>query len=248
MTSIHRPCRSAIARASSARTTGLTSLAARFDRVRAMFAPSPMISPRSAAVVSAAASAPGAMRISSSRTGGARLDVVAVDRPRVVGALDDAARDELGGGRRVAAERVGERGQPDREALDGPAAEPPLGRGRDPDDDLAIERRRVAEADDEQPARRELAAGARARSRSACRSARRTRRAPGARRRRAGRARRAGRRRRARGDGDDEDVGGHVPRLVGDDTKLHGCRVLRKGAAERRRGVARRRAGRWPPV
>ena len=70
MTSIHRPCRSAIARASSARTIGLTSLEARFDSVRAMFAPSAMISPRSAAAVSAAASAPGATRISSSTMGG----------------------------------------------------------------------------------------------------------------------------------------------------------------------------------
>ena len=65
-----RAC-SATARASSARTSGLTSLEARFDSVRAKFAPSPMTMPRSAAVVSAAASAPGAMRISSSRTGGA---------------------------------------------------------------------------------------------------------------------------------------------------------------------------------
>ena len=70
MTSIHSPCSSAIARASSARTAGLTSFEARFDSVRAMFAPSAMISPRSAASASAAASAPGAMRISSSTIGG----------------------------------------------------------------------------------------------------------------------------------------------------------------------------------
>ena len=71
ITSIHRPCCSAMARASSASTTGLTSFEARLDRVRAMLAPSAMITPRSAARVRAAASAPGAIRISSSRTGGA---------------------------------------------------------------------------------------------------------------------------------------------------------------------------------
>ena len=59
MTSIHRPWRSAMARASSARTIGLTSFEARLDRVRAMFAPSAMMSPRSAAAVRAATSAPG---------------------------------------------------------------------------------------------------------------------------------------------------------------------------------------------
>ena len=46
-------------------------LIARLDRFRAMVAPSAMITPRSAARVRAAASAPGAIRISSSRTGGA---------------------------------------------------------------------------------------------------------------------------------------------------------------------------------
>ena len=69
ITSIHRSCRRAIARASSARTSGLTSLEARLDRVRARAEPSAMTMPRSAALVSAAASAPGAMRISSSGTG-----------------------------------------------------------------------------------------------------------------------------------------------------------------------------------
>ena len=43
MTSIQRPCFSASARASSARTSGLTSFAERFESVRAQFAPSPMI-------------------------------------------------------------------------------------------------------------------------------------------------------------------------------------------------------------
>ena len=71
ITSIHSPCFSAMARASSARTAGLTSFEARLERVRATFAPSAMTMPRSAAFVRAAASAPGAIRISSSRIGGA---------------------------------------------------------------------------------------------------------------------------------------------------------------------------------
>ena len=71
MTSIHRPCFSAMAHASSARTSGLTSFAARLARLRAVLAPSPMITPRSAARLQAAASASGAMRISSSIAGGA---------------------------------------------------------------------------------------------------------------------------------------------------------------------------------
>ena len=48
MTSIVRPASSAIARASSARTCGVTSLAARLASRRATLAPSPMIRPRSA--------------------------------------------------------------------------------------------------------------------------------------------------------------------------------------------------------
>ena len=83
-------------RASSARTCGVTSLAARFDSRRATFAPSPMIRPRSAAFASAAASPPGAIRISSSRTGGGAVAVLAVDRLGLEAALDHAARDELG--------------------------------------------------------------------------------------------------------------------------------------------------------
>ena len=70
-TSIQSPLASAMAVASSARTCGVMSLAARFDSRRAMFAPSPMIRPRSAAFDSAAASPPGAISTSSSRTGGA---------------------------------------------------------------------------------------------------------------------------------------------------------------------------------
>ena len=70
MTSIQRPWAAAIARASSARTCGLTSLAARFASRRVRFVPSPMITPRSAAAARAAASRSGATRISSSRAGG----------------------------------------------------------------------------------------------------------------------------------------------------------------------------------
>ncbi len=79
MTSIHRPCFSATARASSARTAGLTSLADRFERERARFAPSPMTMPRSAARFADAVSPPGAMRISSSSSGRSGRDVVAVE-------------------------------------------------------------------------------------------------------------------------------------------------------------------------
>ena len=70
-TSIDSPLAAAISLASSARTCGVMSLAARFDRRRATFAPSPMIRPRSAAFASAAASPPGAISTSSSSTGGA---------------------------------------------------------------------------------------------------------------------------------------------------------------------------------
>ena len=70
MTSIHRPCFLARVYASSARTSGLTSFDERLESVRAMFAPSPMITPFSAAFDSAAASSPGATRISSSSSGG----------------------------------------------------------------------------------------------------------------------------------------------------------------------------------
>ena len=102
MTSIHRPCCSAIARASSARTAGLTSLAARLESVRAMFAPSPMIDARARRPrVSAAASAPGRDEDQLVEDRRRRVDLVAVDRPRVVGALDDAAGDQLGRDRRV---------------------------------------------------------------------------------------------------------------------------------------------------
>jgi hypothetical protein len=71
MTSIQSPCFSASARASSARTIGVTSFAERFEIARAQFVPSPMTTPRSAARVGAAASSPGATSSSSSSCGGA---------------------------------------------------------------------------------------------------------------------------------------------------------------------------------
>ena len=70
ITSIHSPCFLARVYASSARTSGLTSFEARLASVRAVFAPSPMITPRSAAFLRAVASSPGAIRMSSSRAGG----------------------------------------------------------------------------------------------------------------------------------------------------------------------------------
>jgi len=70
MMSLHNPCFSAMARASSASTLGLTSFEARFASVLASFSPSAMITPRSAAARSEVASPPGATRISSSRAGG----------------------------------------------------------------------------------------------------------------------------------------------------------------------------------
>ncbi len=221
MTSIHRPCFSAIARASSARTAGLTSFEARLESVRAMFAPSAMTMPRSAAVVRAAASAPGAMRISSSRIGGDRVDLVAIDRPRVVGALDDASGDQPGRDRGVSVEAIGERRDPDREALDRSTAEPPFRRGRDPPDGLAVERRSVAETDRQDPSARGLATG---RQRGRIALARelperdeRLELTAGPPVELAERAVEG----RLGGDGHDEDIRGHVPRLIGDDTKLH---------------------------
>ena len=75
-TSIHSPFRLAIAAASSARTSGLTSFDARLASVRAVFAPSPMIRPRSAAAASVLVSPPGTTTISSSSTGGADSTLV----------------------------------------------------------------------------------------------------------------------------------------------------------------------------
>ena len=110
-----------MARASSARTSGLTSLAARLDSVRAMFAPSPMITPRSAA---------GRQR---GGVGAGRDEDQLVERPA---APHRPRRGRSSPGRtsprrrrgrrarhglRVTVEPVDQRGQPDREPVDRPA-------------------------------------------------------------------------------------------------------------------------------
>jgi hypothetical protein len=52
------------------------------------------------------------------------LDLLAVDRVRLVRALDDAARDELGDDLRSAVEHAGERCEPERDPADLAAGEP----------------------------------------------------------------------------------------------------------------------------
>ena len=215
MTSINRPCCSASARASSARTIGLTSLAARFARPRARLAPSPMICPRLAPARTAAASPPGTIRISSSTRGGAEIvpqsprpaaswagavvGACLVDGLRVVRAFHDTACHELAGQRGAAVQpgRVGERAQPDRHRVDGPAAQASLGRGADVDDALAVEGRGIADPDGQERDRRAAPRSSRGTSRSACRSVPGTPPASGVLRRPVDRAHRAGRRTRA---------------------------------------------------
>ncbi len=68
--SIWRPCRLARSVASSARTSGLTSLADRCDSRRVALPPSPMIRPRSAAALSRATSPCSTTMVSTSSTGG----------------------------------------------------------------------------------------------------------------------------------------------------------------------------------
>ena len=93
-TSIESPLAAAISLASSARTCGVTSFAARFDSRRATFAPSPMIWPRSAAFVSAAASPAGGDQHQLVEDRRRRVAVLAVDRLGLEAALDHAPRDE----------------------------------------------------------------------------------------------------------------------------------------------------------
>ena len=86
-----------MARASSARTFGLTSLDERLASVRARFAPSPMIRPASGRLRQCGRV--GARRdedqlVEDRRRG---VDLVAVDGRRLVRPLDDAARDQLRG-------------------------------------------------------------------------------------------------------------------------------------------------------
>ena len=123
--------------------------------------------------------------------------------------------------------------------MDGAATEPPLGRCRDAQDDLAIQRCRVTQPDRQEPSARGLATrGERAHIALAGQLAERDERLDLA----AGPPIELAERAvedRLGGDGDDEDVRGNVPRLVGGDTKLHGYGSLRKRAAERHRGTAR---------
>ena len=93
----------------------MTSLAARFASRRATLAPSPMIRPRSAACSARLRRRPAHQQhelVERRRRG---VAVLAVDRLGLEGALDDAARRQLGGQRRVAAEAAGDRGEPDRQ-------------------------------------------------------------------------------------------------------------------------------------
>ena len=172
-----------------------------------------------------AASPPGATRISSSSVGGADSVLVAVDRLGVVRALDDAARHELGDEPRRRRRAASTPASGASQTASARTGRPPRRRSAaaaDAHDDLAIELRR--------PRPRRPPAGGR----------------PAARRR--GESRRvalAGQllevgqgpelpagspvqlvertlEGRVPHDGDDEDVGLDVPGLVGDDTKLHG--------------------------
>ena len=112
------------------------SFAERFESDFAWFAPSPMITPRSAAFCERRRVGAGRdedQLVEDRRQSAvADLDVpVAVDRLRLEAALDDAAGDELGDRLDVAVEDVAERRQPDREACGhGPAGEPVLRRRR----------------------------------------------------------------------------------------------------------------------
>ena len=151
-----------------------------------------------------------------------RVDLVAIDRPRIVGALDDAPGDQAGRHGCVPVESIGERRDPDREALDRSTAQPALGRGRDPPDGLAIEGGRVTETDRQDASARGFAArGQRRRVALARELPERDERlelTAGTPIDLAERALEG----RFGGDGHDEDIRGHVPRLIGDDTKLHG--------------------------
>ena len=115
--------------------------------------------------------------------------------------------------------------------MDGPAAQPSLGRGGDPHDGLAVDRGGVPETDRQHPTALRLAAGRQGRRVAlAGQLAERHERGELA----AGPAIDLGQlaiERRLGGDGHDEDIRGHVPRLIGDDMKLHGWGVLRERTA-----------------
>ncbi len=150
------------------------------------------------------------------------LDVVEIDRARVVAALECAAGDHLGGGRSVAIERVGQRRDPDGQPTDDATGQPSLHGGGDPHDRFTVHGLGLAEADGQQPVRGDLpgrghgggeplaadlperdegldlAAGAPVEFAQGTIE------------------------RGFPGHGDDEDIRGHIPRLIGDDADLHG--------------------------
>ena len=141
MTSIHRSCFSAMARASSARTAGLTSFEARFDSVRAISEPSAMIRPRSAAFVERGRVGAGRDQDELVEVRQGQVDLVAVDGPRVVRALGDAARDQLGAAAAASPPSASMSGSS--QTASRWTVRPPRRRTRgrpDPDDDLAVDR------------------------------------------------------------------------------------------------------------
>jgi hypothetical protein len=149
------------------------------------------------------------------------LDRLAVDRPGFVTALDHAPGDELGDGRCPTLQGIRERREPERQACHRPAAEASLRGRRDVMDGLPVDLRRLADRDRQQPARRQLAGRGQGHRVALGRQL-------------------AERRERPElatappvdliedtveggfaDDGHDQDVGRHVPRLLGDDTNAH---------------------------
>ena len=147
--------------ASSASTSGETSLAARLREVARPVAPSPMIRPRSAAAREGrpVASAPGATRISSSRLRRRRA------RPPRGRSPADRTSPRRRRGRparrppRCRPRDVGERRQPERHSADLAPAQPALGGRGDMDHGLAIDRRRGTRGNRQDPPDRQLAGG-----------------------------------------------------------------------------------------
>ncbi len=255
-------------RASSARTSGLTSLAARLARRRVRLVPSPMMTPRSAAAARATAIRSRGHQDQLVEGGRRRLRRGAVDGGRIEAPLDDAAREQLDAAAAPPSSAAARSpiqiasawtGRPREAALDGRpqvhdglAVE--LGGGPGPDRQEAADRqvagrgegRRVPRAD-------ELAEGGLGAQLAAAAPVEL---AEGALEGGLGR------------DGDGQDVGPDVPGLVGDDAQLHasggscadggvgagrgpaGCgqstpRV--RAAGRPRRGRRRRAGGRGPP-
>ena len=159
MTSIHRSLRSAIARASSARTSGVTSLAARLDSVRALFAPSPDDHAALGGRLDRTGVTVGHDQDQLIELRRRRFGVVAVDRLGVVRTLDHAAREQLRHDRGVAIDRLEarQRRQPEGDAADDATAEAARRGGSHADDDFAIDRRGVPRPDQDEPPGRKLA-------------------------------------------------------------------------------------------